>query len=89
MELFDWLVKDDDADMWIVQRRTVSVSQGLQRVGAVVPLVDIMYPIELIPVYGQTVNDSATYKTSQELYSRFYLNSFADKELYQFLRSDL
>ena len=81
--------KDDHADMWIVQRRMTPGPQGFKRVGAIVPLVDIVHAVELIPVYGKTVDQTATYKNSQELYSRFYLNSFADKEVYQFLRSDL
>ena len=48
-----------------------------------------MHAVELIPVYGKTVDQTATYKNSQELYLHFYLNLFADKEVYQFLCSDL
>ena len=75
--------------MWVIQRRIVQGQRGPQRVGAVVPLVDIMHAVELIPVYGEKVDRTVTYKTSQEIYSRFYLNAFADKEVYQSLRSEL
>lgn len=55
----------------------------------IIPLVDIMYAVELIPVYGKKVDHTVTHKTSQEVYSQFYLNTFADKEVYQFLRLEL
>ena len=75
--------------MWVIQQRIVQGQQGPQRVGAVVTLVDIMHAVELIPVYGKKVDHMVTYKTSQEIYSQFYLNAFADKEVYQSLYLEL
>jgi len=89
VDLFDWVAKDDDLDMWIVQQHMVSAPGGLQRAGAIVPLVNVMFAVELIPVYGEKIDCTVNEKTSQEVYSRFYLNSFADKELFESLRAEL
>ncbi|KAG2144761.1 hypothetical protein BD769DRAFT_1597692 [Suillus cothurnatus] len=60
------------------------------RLGAVIPLTDVMHAVELIPVYGKgTTNHRVGAETSMEVYERFYLNNFSDKEVYHTLCSDL
>ena len=82
VDFFHWVARDPATDMWVIQWHIVQGQRGPQRVGAVVPLVDIMHAVELIPVYSEKVDRTVTYKTSQEIYSWFYLNTFADKEVY-------
>ncbi|KAG0691712.1 hypothetical protein DFH29DRAFT_819115, partial [Suillus ampliporus] len=58
------------------------------RVGTIVPLINVIHAIELIPVYGGRLNCDVTSVMSLELYDMFYLNSFSDKEWYHTLHSD-
>ncbi|KAL4064879.1 hypothetical protein V8B97DRAFT_1903876 [Scleroderma yunnanense] len=90
VDLFDWVVKDLNVDMWIVQQHMIDGPHGLlQRVGVIVPLVDTILTVELIPVYGQAIGHDMKQQTSQEIYSHFYLNSFADKEVYESLHAEM
>ncbi|KAG1791079.1 uncharacterized protein HD556DRAFT_1433078 [Suillus plorans] len=59
------------------------------RLGAVIPLTDVTHAVELIPMYGQGADRTVGAATSMEVYERFYLNNFSDKEVYHSLRSDL
>ena len=44
------------------------------------------HAVELVPVFGSdNVLATVTSATSQELYDRFFLNHFADKEIYNIL----
>lgn len=89
MDIFDWVVKDEITDLWIVQRRMIAGPNGLERASAIFPLVNIMLAVELVPVYGKKIIDAVDHKTSQELYSQFFLNSFADKEMFHSLHTEL
>jgi hypothetical protein len=76
--------------MYMVARRYREGPTGQRmRLGAVIPLTDVTHAVELIPVYGQGANRTASAATSMEVYERFYLNNFSDKEVYHSLRSDL
>ncbi|KAG1809637.1 uncharacterized protein BJ212DRAFT_1279195 [Suillus subaureus] len=59
------------------------------RLGTVIPLTDVTHAVELIPMYGEGANCRASAATSMEVYERFYLNNFSDKEVYHALCSDL
>ncbi|KAL4080617.1 hypothetical protein J3A83DRAFT_4355650 [Scleroderma citrinum] len=84
------LMYDLNVDMWIVQQHMIDGPHGLlQRVGVIVPLVDTILTVELIPVYGQAIGHDMKQQTSQEIYSHFYLNSFADKEVYESLHAEM
>lgn len=52
------------------------------RCGGVVSLTDVTHAVELIPEYGNKVDERISSATSSESYDRFFLNSFADKESY-------
>jgi len=82
-------MKDEVTGLWVVQRRTVAGPNGLERVSAIFPLVNIILAVELVPVYGQKIMDMVNHKTSQEHYSQFYLNSFTDKEMFHSLPTEL
>ncbi|KAG1779278.1 hypothetical protein EV702DRAFT_1178461 [Suillus placidus] len=58
------------------------------RIGKIVRLVDVTHAVELIPIYGTTLDRSVTSLTSLEHYDNFYLNAFSDKEWYHTLHAD-
>jgi len=82
-------MKDKVTGLWVVQQRTVAGPNGLERVSTIFPLVNIILTVELVPVYGQKIMDMVNHKTLQEHYSQFYLNSFADKEMFHSLPTEL
>ncbi|KAG1740221.1 uncharacterized protein EDB91DRAFT_1237383 [Suillus paluster] len=58
------------------------------RIRKIVRLVDVTHAVELIPIYGTTMDRSVTSVTSLEHYNNFYLNAFSDKEWYHTLHAD-
>lgn len=74
--------------MYTVARKYREGLAGQQRLGAIIPITDVMHAVELIPVYGEGANRMVSAATSMEVYERFYLNNFSDKELYHSLHSD-
>ncbi|KAG1797206.1 uncharacterized protein BJ212DRAFT_1450508 [Suillus subaureus] len=78
------------ASMYMVAQKYHDGPGGQRmRLGAVIPLTDVTHAVELIPVYGKGTNCRVGAETSMEVYERFYLNNFSDKEVYHTLRSDL
>ena len=75
--------------LWIVERRMVPGPNGLRRASAILSLVNTSLAVELILVYGKKVIDMVDSKTLQEVYSRFYLNSYTDKETFHSLDTEL
>ncbi|KAG1824372.1 uncharacterized protein BJ212DRAFT_1319714 [Suillus subaureus] len=57
-------------------------------VGKIVCLIDVTHAVELIPVYGVTLDCTVTSATSLERYNDFYLNAFSNKEWYHMLHAD-
>jgi len=53
------------------------------RKGGVVLLSSITRLVQMIPVYGGTVNKDLTAENSADRWRSYYLNSFMDKETYQ------
>ncbi|KAG1822264.1 hypothetical protein EV424DRAFT_1472203 [Suillus variegatus] len=74
--------------MYTVARKYWEGLAGQQRLGAVIPITDVTHAVELIPVYSEGANHMVSAATSMEVYERFYLNNFSDKELYHSLHSD-
>ncbi|KAG0702299.1 hypothetical protein DFH29DRAFT_999405 [Suillus ampliporus] len=69
--------------MWTVERAYSHEENGNRhRQGAVVRVTDVTHAVELIPEYGETVNNHVSSATCLESYDRFFLNNFADKESY-------
>ncbi|KAG1888723.1 hypothetical protein F4604DRAFT_1674358 [Suillus subluteus] len=69
--------------MWTVERTYMIGQHGEHyRCGGVVSLTDVTHAVELIPEYGNKVDEKISSATSLESYDRFFLNSFTDKESY-------
>ncbi|KAG1830798.1 hypothetical protein EV424DRAFT_1470212 [Suillus variegatus] len=69
--------------MWTVEHTYMIDQRGRRcRCGGVVSLTDVTHAVELIPEYGNKVDERISSATSSESYDRFFLNSFADKESY-------
>ncbi|KAI5981111.1 hypothetical protein EDD15DRAFT_2560938 [Pisolithus albus] len=76
-------IDQPDVAMYTVERMFVEGPEGSRsRVGAIIPLLDVIHAVELIPSYGVAANRQVTSQTSQEVYNRFFLNNFTDKEWY-------
>ncbi|KAG1804402.1 uncharacterized protein BJ212DRAFT_1449761 [Suillus subaureus] len=58
------------------------------QVGKIVCLINVTHAVELIPVYGVTLDRTVTSATSLECYNDFYLNAFSNKEWYHTLHTD-
>jgi hypothetical protein len=74
--------------MWRVQRRLnthPSQPQFGERLTTIVPLTDITHAVELIPIYKGPLKDDVRSNVSMELFDEFFLNNFADKEMYHAL----
>ncbi|KIK82352.1 hypothetical protein PAXRUDRAFT_153868, partial [Paxillus rubicundulus Ve08.2h10] len=55
---------------------------SLHHLGLVIPLTEVTHAVDLVPVFGQEVNHTVTAAMSQEHYNCFYLNFYADKEIF-------
>lgn len=76
--------------MYTVHRMfNISANGSKSRVGTIVPLLDVIHTVELIPKYGETVSRNVASETSLELYDDFYLNSLSSKEFYYTIHDDL
>ncbi|KAG1769595.1 hypothetical protein EDD22DRAFT_977460 [Suillus occidentalis] len=74
--------------MWRVQRsRNADLSHPRygERLAVIVPLTDVTHGVELIPIYEGPLNKNVGSNMSMELFDNFFLNNFADKEMYHAL----
>ncbi|KAG9308640.1 hypothetical protein JVU11DRAFT_11593 [Chiua virens] len=71
-------------EMFVVQRRLRSNGQ---RLGDVVRLDDVRDIVQLVPKFGGKVSPSVTRDNSLEIGQEFYVNSFADKEVFHAILS--
>jgi hypothetical protein len=55
--------------------------------GDIVPLTDVREVVELVPRYGQHMDNGFNSNTSLELADSFYINNFADKETFHAILS--
>ncbi|KAI6156556.1 hypothetical protein BKA82DRAFT_3964805, partial [Pisolithus tinctorius] len=76
-----------DTRLWILERGYSPHSpQALAcRSGFIIPLTEVTHPADLVPVFGKNVDRTVTMATSQELYDRFFLNSYTTKEAFDTL----
>ena len=77
--------EDPSTRMWMVERCVIETERGAVRLGEVIPFTCVSHAAELVAVYGEKARREISSYTSQELYSRFYLNHYADKEVYNVL----
>lgn len=74
--------------MWMVRRsyaRYPPQSERVIRRGTIIPLTDITHAVEIIPVYRGPLGRDVNSGNSQEVFDDYFLNNFADKELYHSL----
>ena len=77
--------KDPSTRMWMVERCLVETEREAIRLGEVIPLTHISHAAELVAVYGEKADCTISLYMSQECYPHFYLNHYADKEVYNVL----
>jgi hypothetical protein len=71
---------DRDLKMYKV---TYLYNKDKRRVGAIVPLSSVSRLVQLVPSYGRRINPELTMDNSMDIWSRYYINSFMDKEIYK------
>lgn len=77
---------DPHIAMYRVQHSFYPGSQT--RIEKIVRLIDVTHAVELIPIYGTTMDRSISSTTSLKHYDNFYLNAFSNKEWYHALHAD-
>ncbi|KAG0693496.1 hypothetical protein DFH29DRAFT_816265, partial [Suillus ampliporus] len=87
---FDFIVPgpEPSTGMWMVKRsytRDPSQSERVIRRGSIIPLTDVTHAVEIIPVYQGPLGKDVNSGNSLEVFDDYFLNNFADKELYHSL----
>ena len=77
--------EDPSTRMWMVERCLIETGQQTIRLGEVIPLTHVSHAAKLVAVFGEKADCAISSYTSQESYSRFYLNHYTDKEVYNVL----
>ncbi|KAG6915131.1 hypothetical protein DXG01_013095 [Tephrocybe rancida] len=81
------LMEERDVDMYLLRQHVQGASKTAVR--GIISLLDIAWPVELIPVFGQSDCDrSLTSKNSLDIWDKYYLNNFSDKEVYATLLNE-
>ncbi|KAI5999309.1 hypothetical protein F5J12DRAFT_274251 [Pisolithus orientalis] len=69
--------------MWTLERCFFNMEGEQKQEGCDIPITWISRALELVPVFGsEKVPSTVSSTTSQELYNCFFLNHFADKEVF-------
>ncbi|KAG1738115.1 uncharacterized protein EDB91DRAFT_1237796 [Suillus paluster] len=87
---FDFIVPgpEPSTGMWMVKQsytRHPSQSERVIRRGSIIPLTDVTHAVEIIPVYRGPLGKDVNSGKSLEVFDDYFLNNFADKELYHSL----
>ena len=69
-----------DNNMYSVQ--CLLTSEGTHR-GDVIDLLSIAHFVQLIPRFGRSVSSMIDCENSMEIVKSYYINSFADKDIFQ------
>jgi hypothetical protein len=72
---------EDEIEMYLVER-SLDLANG-KRVGSVIVQSSVLRFVHLIPRFGSNVDKSLTADNSIERARVFYINSFADKEIFK------
>lgn len=79
------LLEEPNVDMYLLQRkyRSQILPNGKRmRMGDIIVMSDVLYPVEVIPVFGAVMDRRINCHNSLELPDLFYLNNFSDKEMH-------
>ncbi|KIK80378.1 hypothetical protein PAXRUDRAFT_158863 [Paxillus rubicundulus Ve08.2h10] len=88
IQFFQLVHPEADMGMWIAdQQFCLAADQTIVRLSGVILLTEVSHPVELIPIYGTSLDHTVTAETSIQIYSHFYLNDFNDKEMYHMLQN--
>jgi hypothetical protein len=68
-----------DINMYMVSR----MDEDGERRGAIIPMSTIARFVQLIPKFGSNALAELTAQNSMDICRDYYINSFADKEIYQ------
>ena len=79
------LDEDPSTQIWMVKRCVIETEQGALCLKEVIPFICVSHAAELVAVYRKKARRKISSYTSQELYSCFYLNHYAHKEVYNVL----
>jgi len=85
------LLEEPNVDMYLLKwhfRSAPSHVHERVQMGDVIPLTDILYPVDIIPVFGQNRDRHINSSNALEICNSFYLNNFLSKDLYHVLLSD-
>ena len=85
------LLEEPNVDMYLLKWHFCSApSHAHEQVwmGDVILLTDILYPVDIIPVFGQNRDCHINSSNALEICNSFYLNNFSSKDLYHMLLSD-
>ncbi|KAF9234842.1 hypothetical protein BU15DRAFT_52103, partial [Melanogaster broomeanus] len=86
---FDITATPDDQPhtrLWMLKRSFSEPRRpGSARAGLVIPLTEVTQPVDLVPIFGASVDRTVTAATSQEVYDEFFLNYYTDKECFNAL----
>ncbi|KAI6094390.1 hypothetical protein EDD16DRAFT_1787737 [Pisolithus croceorrhizus] len=82
-------INQPDVAMYTIEHMFNNGPEGSRtHVGVIIPLLDVIHAVELIPNYGVAANCEVTSQTCQEVYDKFFLNNFTDKEWYYTMYHD-
>jgi hypothetical protein len=83
-------LEEQDIDMYLLQHQFQSwVGDGARMcMGDIIPLMDIMRPVDIVPRYGAQKDPHITANNSLEVPVKFYLNCFLDKDIYHTILND-
>lgn len=70
---------ENDILMYQVSRQ----DRGRSRKGEVIPMSSIARFVQLVPKFGAEIMDQVSSTNSMDIVRDYYVNSFADKEVYQ------
>ena len=84
-------LEEQDVDMYLLwhQFRSQVRNGARMRMGDIIPLTDIIWTVDIVPVYGAQKDPQITAKNSLEVPIDFYLNCFLDKEIYHTILNEL
>ena len=77
-------IPDPATGLYILKRATRADDS---RIGDILPLSHCQAPFHLVPRFGQKADNYLTSKNSMEWSREFFLNSYFDKDIYEYLRS--
>jgi len=77
-------IPDTTTGLYIFKR---ALRTDKSRIGDIIPLSHCRMPVQLVPRFGTKADARLTSRNSMEWSREFFLNSYFDKDIFQYLRS--